>query len=194
MNVKAEMRGWWAARVASTANSRWLGEIGAFGGGAIHSSWGVQREYSWSRLVVIGSLWSYEQLGRPIVLSCIFFLLESSLLIHRASSLPTEELCRSSRWQNSSILPSALVLFQCLQGRLEPSRSYTNPLSIQTCVHRNVGHGKNPREALARALTPVRRRSGHRWVKMPLNPSPVITASARQQERGSHPVSLITMV
>lgn len=120
---KLRWRGWWAAWVAPLGPSRWPGE--------------------WWRMVGTSLLWSDEQLGSPLFSNVtLSSSLESPLLIQRASSLPTEGLCWSSRWQKASILPSAPALLQCIQGRLEPGRSlYSAIILTGLCAqeHRKWG-------------------------------------------------------
>lgn len=122
---KLRCQGWWASSLGGSSGPfQVTGKGRTFGWRVSHHNRGAQRECSWSRLVGTSSLWSDGQLGSPLFSNATpSSSLESPLLIHLASSLPTEELGWSSRWQKASILPSVPALLQCIQGRLEPGRS-----------------------------------------------------------------------
>lgn len=163
------------------------------GWGVSHHSGGAQREHSWSRLVSTSSLWSYEQLGSPLFSNATpCSSLGSPLLIHPASSLPTENSVEAVDGRRPPSFPVPRPYSSVSRGDPSLAEAYIQPLDIQACVHRDAGSGEDPRKTQAWALTPVGYKSGDLWVKISLNPSPVIIASARQQQRGSLSVPAIT--
>lgn len=114
------------------------------------------------------------------------------MLIHLASSLPTENSVEAVDGRRPPSFPVPRPYSSVSKGDLSLAEAYIQPLDIQACVHRDAGSEEDPRKTQARALTPVGYRSGDLWVKIPLNPSPVIIASDRQHERGSLSVPTIT--
>lgn len=186
LNVKAEKSGLVSSLGGSPGPFQVTGRGGTLGRGVSHHRGGAQREHSWWRLARTSSLWSYEQLGSPLFSNATpCSSLGSPLLIHLASSLPTENSVEAVDGRRPPSFPVPRPYSSVSKGDLSLAEAYIQSLDIQACAHRDAGSREDPRKTQARALTPVGYRSGDLWVKIPLDPSPVIIATARQQERGS---------
>lgn len=120
--ARAEQPGW---------RSQVTGGDGACGGGVIHSSGGVQRDYSLSRLVGTSPLWSYGRSGWPIVVWCVCSL--SPWRIHcqyvRPHLYPRENSAEAVDGRRLPSFPVPRLHGSASRGGLSLVELYSNPLT-----------------------------------------------------------------